>query len=93
MYRKSRDGPLKSLNQVLSGSSQRTLSVVGKFVGNLKSDHISAKQEIYVVNGLQRPLLGRPAIESINVAIQVSEILAHKDIVLSKFPYIFKRVT
>ena len=58
MHRKSRDGPLKSPNRVLHGPSQQTLSVVGKFVGNLKSDRISAKQEIYVVNGLQRPLLG-----------------------------------
>ena len=47
MYRKSRDGPLRSPNRVLRGPSQHTLSVVGKFVGNLKSDHISAKQEIY----------------------------------------------
>ena len=90
MYRKSRDGPLRSPNRVLRGPSQHTLSVVGKFVGNLKSDHISAKQEIYVVNGLQRPLLGRPANESLKVAIQVREILAHKDVVVSKFPHIFK---
>ena len=90
MYRKSRDSPLKSPNRVLCGPSQHTLSVVGKFVGNLKSDQISAKQEIYVVNGLQRPLLGRPAIESLKVAIQVSEILAQKDIIVLKFPHIFK---
>ena len=63
LYKKSRDGPLKSPNRVLRGPSQHTLSVVGKFVGSLKSGHISAKQEIYVVNRLQRPLLGRPAIE------------------------------
>ena len=59
-------------------------------MGNLKSGNISAKQEIYVVNDLQRPLLGRPAIESLRVAIQVSEILPHKEVVVSKFPHIFK---
>ena len=90
VYKKSRDGPLVSSNRILRGPSQHTLSVVGKFVGNLKSGNISAKQEIYVVNDLQRPLLGRPAIESLRVAIQVSEILPHKEVVVSKFPHIFK---
>ena len=90
MYKRSRDGPLVSPNRVLRGPSQHTLSVVGKFVGNLKSGNITTKQEIYVVKDLQRPLLGRPAIESLGVAIQVSEVLAHKDVAVRKFPHMFK---
>ena len=90
MYKQSRDGPLVTPDRVLRGPSQHMLSVLGKFVANLKVDNTTAKQEIYVVKGLQRPLLGRPAIEPLGVAIQVSQILAHKDIVVSKFPHIFQ---
>ena len=90
IYEKSRDGPLASPDRILRGPSQHMLSVSGKFVGNLKATNAIVKQEIYVVKGLQRPLLDRPAIESLGVAIQVSEILANKDVVVSKFPHIFK---
>ena len=90
IYEKSRDDPLASPDRILRGPSQHMLSVAGKFVGNLKASNAIVKQEIYVVKGLQRPLLGRPAIESLGVAIQVSEILANKDVVVSKFPHIFK---
>ena len=69
----------------MRGPSQHMLSVAGKFVGNLKASNAIVKQEIYVVKGLQRPLLGRPAIESLGVAIQVSEILANKDVVVSTY--------
>ena len=41
VYKKSCDGPLVSPNRVLHGPSQHTLSVVGKFVGNLKLGNIT----------------------------------------------------
>ena len=92
VYEKSCDGPLALPDRVLHGPSQHMymLSVSGKFVGNRKASNAIIKQDIYVVKRLQRPLLGRPAIESLGVAIQVNEILANKDVVVSKFPHIFK---
>ena len=90
MYEKSRDGSLVSPGRVLRGPSQHALSVLGKFVGNLKVSNPTVKQDIYVVKGLQRALLGRPAIESLGVAVQVDQVLAHKATVVSKFPHLFK---
>jgi len=90
MYDKSRDGPLASSDRVLRGPSQHALSVLGRFKANLKAKDAITKQDVYVVKGLKRALLGRPAIESLGVAIQVDQVLAHKTVVVSKFPHIFK---
>ena len=42
------------------------------------------------MQGLQKALLGRPAIEALGVAVRVDQILANKAIVVSKFPHLFK---
>ena len=46
----------------------------------------------YVVQGLHRPLLRRPAIESLNLVGQVEPVLTQKDAIVQKFPHLFQGV-
>ncbi len=64
-----RDG-VRGRPNVASGDStewSQQTSVCGKFQGSLQRNITKTKQDIYVVRGLQKPLLGRPAIEALRV--------------------------
>lgn len=45
-----------------------------------------------MVQGLHRPLLRRPAIESLNLVGQVEPVLTQKDAIVQKFPHLFQGV-
>ncbi len=49
------------------------MHVCGKFQGSLQRNITKTKQDIYVVRGLQKPLLGRPAIEAVTVVEPISQ--------------------
>ena len=67
-YLSKQDGPLTQTNRVLSGpSQQQRLDVCGQFLGNLSNQFQSTQQEIYVIRDLRKALLGRPAIEALQV--------------------------
>ena len=51
----------------LKGPSKIPIKVTGKFYSDITVDNIVTKQEIYVVPGLEEPLLGRSAIEELNI--------------------------
>ena len=63
-YDPAKDGPLSPATKKLNGPSQDLLDVHGQFTAELKrtDTKVTTMQEIYVVNGLTKPLLGRPAI-------------------------------
>ena len=89
-YEKSRDGPLIPPDRTLCGPGRHTLKVHGKFEGRLRYGNTERREQIYVVQGLHRPLLGRPAIESLHLVVQVEPVLAQKDAVVLKFPHLFQ---
>ena len=89
-YEKSQDGPLIPPDRTLCGPGQHTLKVCGKFEGRLRNGNTEIREQIYMVQGLHRPLLGRPAIESLNLVVQVQPVLAQKDAVVLKFPHLFQ---
>ena len=66
-------------NRLLRGPDGRKLSVQGLFetllstTKTLKFDH-SSRQTVYVVRGLQLPLLGRPAIAALHLFSQIDAI-------------------
>ena len=70
----TRDGPLAPPGRSLSGPSQQTLDVLGQFSGRLKRNNTEVKQDIFVICGLQKVLLGRPAIESLKIVSQVEQV-------------------
>ena len=58
----------------LRGPSQYALSVMGKCIVKLKKGTREAEETVYVVRSLHRPLLGRPAIESLRLVKRVNTI-------------------
>ncbi|CAC5421311.1 unnamed protein product [Mytilus coruscus] len=52
-------------NKRLSGPGNTNLNVVGKFKCMLETKDKFSVQDIYVVKGLSKPLLGRPAIQAL----------------------------
>ena len=88
-YDSVKDGPLSPANKALNGPSQETLEVCGQFTAELQhtATRAKAKQEIYVVKRLTKPLLGRPAITALNLVALVGG-LEQKE-VMEKFPNLF----
>ena len=73
---------------MLSGPSQQKLDVCGQILGNLSNQFQSTQQEIYVVRGLRKALLGRPAIEALRVIQQVEPVQASN--IVKQFPELFQ---
>ena len=87
-YEWERDGSLTTSNVPLSGPTGETLEVCGKFSGNLTWKERESQQDIYVVRNLRRALLGKPAIEALNVVALVEPI--RQSDVIKQFPQVFK---
>ena len=60
---------LRKPDKILHGPGRKTLNVKGMFTGNLTypTSGKSSTQNIYVVSGLHQQLLGRPAIEKLQL--------------------------
>ena len=59
VFRKLSRTRLKPPVKILKGPSQNPLPVKGQFTGRLVLGHQTSQQDIYVVNNLHQPLLGR----------------------------------
>ena len=59
-------------------------------MGNLSNQFHSTQQEIYVIRGLRKALLGRPAIEALQVVQQVEPVQANKCNIVKIFPELFQ---
>ena len=66
-YIKSRDGPLHKTTRVLKGPSEQKLHVKGYREATLTRNLVRIDEKIYVVSGLQNALVGRPAIQALNL--------------------------
>lgn len=73
---------------MLSGPSQQKLDVRGQFLGNLSNQFQCTQQEIYVIRGLCKALLGRPAIEALQVVQQVEPVQVNS--IVKQFPELFQ---
>ena len=66
---------LQRTNKQLFGPGGSRLDVVGVFVASLETENnIKSIQDLYVVKGLKKPLLGKPAIEALNILQRVNGI-------------------
>ena len=88
MYDQERDGELISSGVPLKGPTDENLEVSDHFVGTLSRKGVRCQQNIYVVRNLCRALLGKPAIEALNVVALVE--LIQKETVIEQFPRVFK---
>ena len=76
-------------DRTLRGPDTHVLPARGKFTGKLATDTQEAKEEIYVVKGLNKPLLGRPAIEELRLVRRVAAIDKEPS-PMEQFPALFQ---
>ena len=67
MYSETQDGPLQPSKRQLTGAGCQPLDVQGHFKGYLKHKDTETAQNIFVICGLSKPLLGHPAIEALTI--------------------------
>ena len=87
VYKESKHGPLKPSNCLLKGADQQLLQVTGSFTGKLSH---KTCEEIFVIQGLQTPLVGRLAISCLNLVARVTLIQADQATIAKSFPQLFK---
>ncbi len=87
-YSEEQDGILRPSERVLTGAGQQPLRVCGLFRGTMKRNGKELQNEIYVVSGLRKPLLGRPAIEALGIVSLVEPVLEGN--IAKQFPKLFQ---
>ncbi|XP_033730104.1 uncharacterized protein K02A2.6-like [Pecten maximus] len=66
---------LEKTSKLLQGPGKNRLRVLGKFMSTLTTEKgVQATTEVYVIKTLNRALLGRPAIEKLNLVKTVADI-------------------
>ena len=75
--------------KTLKGPDNHTLPVAGYFAGRLHQGTRTVEQEIYVVRNLHKQLLGRPAIEALELAVRVGPIEVGEKSPVEQFPKLF----
>ena len=88
VFEKLSGANLQPLQRTLCGASQRALPVIGQFTGKLALGDRTTLQEMYVVEKLHKPLLGRPAIEALGLLARVRSVKQEKPI--ECFPQLFQ---
>ena len=81
---------LQATSRKLCGPGHHALSVIGRFIAKLKKGKHETEETVYVVRSLRRPLLGRPAIESLKLLKRVNTIVGMTDnSIKQQFPKLF----
>ena len=81
---------LKPSDKSLVGPGQDKLQVCGQFTETFSYQNRTVQQDVYVVKGLRKPLIGRPAIMSLKLISQVNTVDVYQRNVVKKFPHLFK---
>ena len=93
-HNEAQHGPLQSSRTTLGGPSQMPLEVLGKFQANLRHDDRETQDYVFVINGLRQPLVGRPAITSLNLLIRMEPVTKtsglNKEAVIKQFSKLFR---
>ena len=79
---------LEKTEKRLYGPGGSELEVKGVFKATVESKSVKCSQDLYVVKGLRKPLLGRPAIEALGILKRVEAIGEKKDI-KKEYPSLF----
>ena len=90
LHKKIRDGPLKPATRPLIGPSQNPLTVLGHFVTKHESKDRTTTDTIYVVKNLRTPLVGRPAIQKLQLISWIKNVVWDKTQVTTQFPELFE---
>ena len=89
VYQQLNSPPLTPPNQTLRGPSNEALQVKGRFSVKFVRGDYETEQELYVAEGLHKPLLGHPAIESLQLVQRVRGVQTGKLNPIQQFPSLF----
>lgn len=65
---------------------EHDMDVKGQFKGCLNDKNKTAEQDIYVVSGLSKPLLGLPAIEALTLIQRSHTVQERQEDIIGKYP-------
>ena len=80
-------GDLQKTDRRLCGPGNNMLSLAGMVETTVRHREVMTTQQVYVVKGLEKPLLGRPAIEKLGLLKRVREVEVK---VKERYPELFK---
>ena len=89
-YKKLDSPPLTPANLTLKGPSSEALRVKGRLFTKFMRNEHETEQELYVAEGLQRSLLGRPAIEALQLVQRIRDVRTEKLKPVQEFPKLFQ---
>ena len=84
MYNTFKHGPLEHSSRLLKGANHQVLQVTGSFKGKFSYKNTESFEKIFVIQGLQMPLVGRPAISSLNLVARITLIQTDRDTIVNK---------
>ena len=76
--------------RILRGPSNYALPVKGQFMGKLRKGDREVEQELYVVENLRKQLLGRPAVEVLELAVCIEAVEGERRSPIDQFPKLFQ---
>ena len=80
---------VQKADKTLYGPGENELQVLGKHTTTLTGIHTATVQDLYVIRGLAKPLLGRPAIESLKLVEVVGEVRSSQPNYQEKYRSLF----
>lgn len=89
MYSPQKYGTLQPPGKILYGPGKHKLDVRGRFKGTLCIDQKTTNQDVYVVTGLYKPLLGLPAIRALNLIKRVNSVQVQPVDFKAQYPAVF----
>ena len=92
-YNEIRDGPLQQTSKILKGpiASKQLLKVRTFVTANIAREELETIETVYIIEGLQKPLVGHPAIQALGLVawIQTIDTSSHNRSVIEKFPQLY----
>ena len=76
VFKRIRNANLMRSDRILCGPARNALHVIGQFNATLKHRGGVTSEEVYVVRGLQTPLIGLPALPAIKALGLVVRVCA-----------------
>ena len=91
VFKRIRNANLMHSDRILCGPAKNALHVIGQFNATLKHRGGVTSEEVYVVRGLQTPLIGLPAIKSLGLVVRVcaTESGDYATRILNSYPDLF----
>ena len=88
-YFKRLDG-LQKTDKQLYGPGGSKIEVLGVHKATIESKNNKTVQDLYVVKGLKKPLLGKPAIQALNILQRINTVSSSKVEPKTEYPELFQ---